>query len=274
MRRLIAGTLIGCAFIAVLTYAGLTIADRYRKATTPQSCTVNAGGWEVILSAEQARNASIIVAESIARGLPETAAVVAIATAYQESGLRNLDYGDRDSVGLFQQRPSQGWGTVAEIMDPWYSAGKFYEVLASLEGWQEMSVNDAAQAVQRSGFPDAYAQHESNAVAVAAALRGSAPATLWCLNFADAPANAEAFSAVLAAFGEAVSSTALADGGYELRASDEATLWAAAQHVVANTYQGGVTRVQVGSLSWVSDTAGWAAAKAQGDALTAVVTLG
>ncbi|GAA0617389.1 C40 family peptidase [Streptomyces crystallinus] len=123
------------------------------------------------LSAEQTGNAKTIIATGDAIGVPVRGQVVAIATALQESGLRNLSYGDRDSLGLFQQRPSQGWGTVAQIMDPVYSARKFYEHLLKVRGWQSMPVTVAAQAVQRSGFPTAYARHESTAVNVVASLR-------------------------------------------------------------------------------------------------------
>ena len=84
--------------------------------------------------------------------------MAALAAAFQESGLHNLSHGDRDSLGLFQQRPSQGWGTPSQIMDPGYAAGAFYHRLAQVTGWQTTSVTDAAQQVQRSAAPDAYAQ--------------------------------------------------------------------------------------------------------------------
>jgi cell wall-associated NlpC family hydrolase len=95
----------------------------------------------------------------------------------QESSLTNLDHGDRDSLGLFQQRPSQGWGTPAQIMNPTYAATQFYRHLLAVPGWQQMSVNDAAQAVQRSGTPTAYAQHEQAARDVLAAVQGASCAT-------------------------------------------------------------------------------------------------
>ncbi|NYI03446.1 cell wall-associated NlpC family hydrolase [Allostreptomyces psammosilenae] len=83
-----------------------------------------------------------------------------MATALQESSLRNLSYGDRDSLGLFQQRPSQGWGTAEQIQDPVYASTKFYEGLLAVDGWESMTLTQAAQAVQRSDFPDAYAKWE------------------------------------------------------------------------------------------------------------------
>jgi cell wall-associated NlpC family hydrolase len=96
--------------------------------------------------------------------------VVALATALQESGLRNLTYGDRDSLGLFQQRPSQGWGTAAQILDPVYASTRFYEALQAVSGWQSLTVAQAAQAVQRSAVPDAYATWEPLATALQGAI--------------------------------------------------------------------------------------------------------
>jgi cell wall-associated NlpC family hydrolase len=122
------------------------------------------------VTAEQLANAATIVAVGKQRGVPEPGWVVAIAAALQESGLRNLHYGDRDSLGLFQQRPSMGWGTPDQITTPAYAASKFFEHLQATPGWEQMSVTDAAQAVQRSGFPDAYATHEDTARAIVAAM--------------------------------------------------------------------------------------------------------
>jgi murein DD-endopeptidase MepM/ murein hydrolase activator NlpD len=109
------------------------------------------------LDDEQATNVRTIVGVGTQRGEPAAAKVVALATARQESGWRNLPYGDSDSLGLFQQRPSQGWGTPEQILDPVYAAGKFYDALDRVPGWQQMPVTVAAQAVQRSKYPDAYA---------------------------------------------------------------------------------------------------------------------
>ncbi|MFI5752448.1 C40 family peptidase [Streptomyces sp. NPDC051644] len=120
------------------------------------------------LTSEQQANAATIVSVGVQMHVPVRGQVVAIATTMQESGLRNIDHGDRDSLGLFQQRPSQGWGTREQIMNPKYSAAKFYDHLMNTKGWERKSINDAAQSVQRSGFPDAYAQHESKAVQVVA----------------------------------------------------------------------------------------------------------
>ncbi|PJN21407.1 C40 family peptidase [Kitasatospora sp. CB02891] len=120
--------------------------------------------------AEQIPNAKVIQATGVAMHIPVRGQVVALATALQESGLRNLNYGDRDSLGLFQQRPSQGWGTPEQIMQPVYASTKFYEALQRVSGWQSMTVTQAAQAVQRSGYPDAYAKWEPLATALQQAI--------------------------------------------------------------------------------------------------------
>ncbi|MEV8535615.1 NlpC/P60 family protein [Streptomyces sp. NPDC051211] len=128
---------------------------------------------------KQIPNAKVIVATGIQKRVPARGQVVALATALQESTLINLDHGDRDSLGLFQQRPSQGWGTREQIMDPVYASGKFYDGLVKIEDWQQMPLTVAAQKVQRSGFPDAYAKHEPLATALQQAIAptlGAAPA--------------------------------------------------------------------------------------------------
>jgi hypothetical protein len=146
----------------------------------------------VSLSREQAENASVIAAVAVRRGLPARAASIALATAYQESKLQNLDHGDRDSVGLFQQRPSQGWGTVAQIQDPYYSANKFYDELQKVDGYQTMRITEAAQRVQRSGFPEAYEDHADDARALASALTGYSRAKFSCVvHSSDQPAQKE-----------------------------------------------------------------------------------
>lgn len=121
------------------------------------------------LDPEQVTNARIIIATARARHLPRQAVLVALITALQESRLHNLDHGDRDSLGLFQQRPSQGWGPPAQLMDPAYAVGKFFDHLTRAPGWQEMSPNAAAQMVQASGTPDAYGPHLPEARGIAAA---------------------------------------------------------------------------------------------------------
>jgi cell wall-associated NlpC family hydrolase len=114
----------------------------------------------IALDADQMGNAETITAVAAAQHLPAYAATIALATAKQESDLRNLDHGDRDSLGLFQQRPSQGWGTRAQIAHPVYATTAFLRRLTAVPGWQTLPLTRAAQAVQRSAYPDAYARWE------------------------------------------------------------------------------------------------------------------
>jgi LysM repeat protein len=119
-------------------------------------------------------NATVIVQVGRDLGVPDYGIVIALATAMQESSLRNINWGDRDSVGLYQQRPSSGWGTVEEIMDPVYATKAFFggptnpnpgrtRGLLDYSGWQSMELTVAAQKVQRSAYPEAYAKWEASA---------------------------------------------------------------------------------------------------------------
>ncbi|MFI7491834.1 hypothetical protein ACIBXA_25995 [Micromonospora echinaurantiaca] len=119
------------------------------------------------LNDEQVENVKAIIAATKKSGMDERAAVVAIATALQESKLENLghlgDRNDHDSQGLFQQRPSSGWGTVEQITDPEYSTMAFLKGLKQVDGWQDMPLTKAAQTVQVSAYPFHYAQWEQQA---------------------------------------------------------------------------------------------------------------
>lgn len=143
-------------------------------------CVVTVGDATVALDLEQAENAALISGIGVRRELPVRAVSVALATAYQESKIINVDYGDRDSLGLFQQRPSQGWGSAEQVQDPHYATRAFYDALVQVDGYQRLPIHDAAQEVQRSADGGAYEQHEGNAGALASALTGREPATLTC----------------------------------------------------------------------------------------------
>lgn len=173
----------GASFLVLLAVAGYLAVQYVTGGTGDPACEVvsaDGDGTAYEFTPEQAVNAATITAVGTARGLPERAVAIALATALQESGLRNIAHGDRDSLGLFQQRPSQGWGTEKEILDPTYSAGEFYEHLVKVSGYERLPLTVAAQRVQRSGYPEAYAKHEPDATLLAAALTGRAAATLTC----------------------------------------------------------------------------------------------
>ncbi|MER6923256.1 heavy metal transporter, partial [Streptomyces spiralis] len=157
---------IGAALVVLLAVAGYLAVQYLTGGRGGPGCKVVSAdddGASYEFTPEQAVNAATIAAVGTGRGMPERAVTIALATALQESGLRNIEHGDRDSLGLFQQRPSQGWGTPKQIMEPTYAAGVFYEHLAKVPGYTRLPLTVAAQRVQRSGFPQAYAKHEPDA---------------------------------------------------------------------------------------------------------------
>ncbi|MFG2621114.1 hypothetical protein ACGFXC_26210 [Streptomyces sp. NPDC048507] len=209
-RRPLRAVLALAVLLAVIGYCAVQRASNgggapYCTATATGAPGAPAGTVQSYeMTPEQASNAATIAAVGISKGLPDRAVTIALATAMQESALRNLDHGDRDSLGLFQQRPSQGWGTPAQIMDPVYSAGIFYDRLAEIKGYTRLPLTVAAQRVQLSGFPQAYAKHEPDATVLTAAFgESAAPATLACSGPAPAPGDPERVRAELArAFGK------------------------------------------------------------------------
>ena len=176
------GTGGGASFVPGYCDAGL------RSAT--QSGRGQAGDTAATLSAEQRQNATTIIGVAKQKGAPPRAWLVALATAMQESTLRNINYGDRDSLGLFQQRPSQGWGSPAQVLDPVYSTTIFLDKLLQVPNWDRLPVTVAAQTVQRSAFPDAYAKWEGLAAELVSQLAGVADPTGCGPNTATLPAGA------------------------------------------------------------------------------------
>ena len=173
------GVIAALAFLLpVLLIAGAAegVAALFGGGTSLTTCTTTGGTGGHgggAYQPDQIANATTIVAVGKQMNVPQQGWVVAIAAALQESDLVNVDHGDRDSLGLFQERPSQGWGTPAQVMDPTYAATQFYRHLLAVPGWQQMSVNDDAQAVERSGFPQAYGPHEQAARQIVGAVAGT-----------------------------------------------------------------------------------------------------
>ncbi|GIH69284.1 hypothetical protein [Sphaerimonospora thailandensis] len=145
-----------------------------------EHCIIDTPDGTLDLDIEQTQIAATIAAVAARRRLPERALQIAYVTAIQESKLANLPYGDRDSVGVFQQRPSQGWGTSDELQDPVYATRKFFAALEKVSRYRNLPLHDAAQAVQRSADGSAYAQHEPAARILAAAFTGRVPRAVHC----------------------------------------------------------------------------------------------
>jgi hypothetical protein len=235
-------------------------------------CTVSADG-EVTLDAVQMANAATISAVGLRRGMPEQAIVIALATALQESKLENLDDGDRDSVGLFQQRPSQGWGTVEKIKDPRYAADRFYSALKKVKGWQRMRVTEAAQKVQRSAYPNAYEKWADESRVLTRALTGRATGAVACtVTGAPALRGAAAAAALLNGlrldWGKGLDKRAAAaqTAGLTVAVDDPSTGWRYAHWLVSHASATGLERVRFANLEWHAPDGTWRPAAADGGA--------
>jgi hypothetical protein len=234
--------------IGVLAVSGVAIYKSTEKHAANR-CIVDVNGATYTLDLDQAANATTITAVAKRLGLPDHAVTIALAAAMQESKLHNLGHGDRDSLGLFQQRPSQGWGTASQVQDPVYASTAFFTHLAKVDGWQNLSVTTAAQEVQHSGAPDAYAAWANEARDVARATTGEVPAALTC----RAPA--------LHAAGSDVSLQATMNtefGTIDLtRPVPVARGWTVATWLVAHAQRFAYTAVSFDGMRWTRSTARW-----------------
>jgi hypothetical protein len=239
--------------VAALVAAGIGVKVLLTTAKPPiaAGCAVSFSSTTWTLDLEQAANATTIAAVGKNLGLPDHAVTVAIAAALQESALHNLPYGDRDSRGLFQQRPSEGWGTTEQIMVPRYAATVFFQHLVTVSGWQALPVTVAAQEVQRSGAPGAYAQWESEARALAQAMTGEVPAALSC-HLPNPPTNPGTASLPTTMARELGPSTL----GIAL---DAARGWTVASWLVGHATQYGITSVGFNGQVWTPTGGSWVA---------------
>ena len=237
--------LVSGAVVALFQLGGPTV--------LPGTCEVRTEGSATIaLTTEQAHVASVIGAVSIEQRLPRRAAVIATATAMQESKLRNLDHGDRDSLGVFQQRPSQGWGTPAQLQDPVYATREFYRHLVKVKGYLDRPLTQVAQDVQKSGFPDAYAKHEPDATFIARSFTGDAPFTVTCR--LDPPAKATPTADIAAELNELFGTRArAADGAVTVNTDSRRGSAAIASWGVANAARHGITSVSYNGHTWTRD---------------------
>ncbi len=250
-------------------YAAYTVYQRYvLQILTIPGCQAGTGTDAMQLDFGQAADAATIAGVAVRERLPQRALTIAYATAMQESKLENLSYGDLDSVGLFQQRPSQGWGTAAQLQDPAYAAGAFFGALVKIPGWQHMSVSAAAQAVQRSADGSAYQQYAS-AGATLAAYYTTRPHAVTCWYDPATQAASQgvssklnlggAISGLTEAFGRPGGDGALrrvirtrSDGRQSLSARADRNAWAVANWLVTNASSYGITRVRYGGFQWTA----------------------
>jgi len=215
----------------------------------PPTCLVVSPAGRVNLKLSRAANAATIAAVGKREGLADHAVTVALVAALQESKLDNLPFGDLDSVGLFQQRPSQGWGTPAELTDPNYAATAFYAALRKVPNWEALPVGDAAQAVQRSAAPDAYGPWEHDGRVLADALTGETSAAFSC-RF-DPPEQTADEGSLASAISAELGSPALNSSLPDARG------WTVASWLVAHGYTYHITSVSFLGYQWTSASGKW-----------------
>ncbi|MEU3455939.1 hypothetical protein ABZ671_20440 [Micromonospora sp. NPDC006766] len=256
-----AGVVVAVVALLGVWFVTKQFGQHLRFTMASRTCTVQADG-EVVLSAEQMANAATIAAIGVQRRMPERAVVVALATAYQESHLRNIAHGDRDSLGLFQQRPSQGWGTPEQVQDPRYAANQFYAALKKVKGWEKMRVTEAAQRVQRSAFPEAYEKWADESEVLTRALLGHATGAVACTVGSTPSMRGPAAAAAL------VESLALDWGlhdlttpteltGFTVPATNSRNGWRYAHWLVSHADDHGVKRVRFADLEWTAKHGTW-----------------
>ena len=253
------------AVLAGLVAAAVLVAVvlRDRDPVRSEYCVAEVGETRAQLDVEQTQWTTLMAAVAQRRGLPPRATTIAIATAFQESKIRNIDYGDRDSVGLFQQRPSQGWGTREKILDPQHAIGRFYDALVKVKGYESMPITDAAQRVQRSAYPKAYAEHEPYARALASSLRGYSPAAFTCrVNPTAGGRASEVADDVVAAYGDI--GVDVGTGSIRIpvkgRAPDvEARGWGLAHYAIGNAPRLEISSVAFAGRVWTAEDSpdGW-----------------
>lgn len=258
--------------IAVLlaggAYGAYTLYQRFvTEVLTVPGCQAGSGSSAIGLDFGQAADAATIAGVAVRESLPTRALAIAYATAFQESKLENLNYGDRDSVGIFQQRPSQGWGTTAELEDPAYAAGAFFHALVQVPNYQAIPVYQAAQAVQKSADGYAYQQYAQSGALLATDYTITPHAVTCWYNPAQQPSGQGA-AAKLNLHGAAVQLdhvfgtpgaggalngiTRIRSGSADLVSPVQGAGWAVASWLVANASTYGITQVSYAGYQWTA----------------------
>ncbi|GAA5158639.1 hypothetical protein GCM10011366_29330 [Ornithinimicrobium tianjinense] len=258
------------ALVGATAAAAVVGARWVGQSLAPVECVFAAADREETLSPEQAANAATIAAISVQRGLAPRAATIALSTAIQESKLRNLTYGDADSQGLFQQRPSQGWGTVEQVTDPVYATNAFYDALVRVEGWETGVITEVAQEVQRSAYPEAYADHEWEGRVLASVLTGQegTGTQMGCrLKDPGGDGSPQQVADKLAAQLGVDGTVDAAAGTVTLDLGSESLAWVAGTWAVSHAEAEDLTAVTVGGRTWqrsARDPLSWADAGSGG----------
>ena len=253
---------VASVIIAAAAAVGLYIGyQRVVPLIESAGCDASDAGQVVSLNASQAGIAATIAGVAARDSLPPQAVTVAYAAALQESKLQNLPFGDRDSVGVFQQRPSQGWGTASQLEDPVYATSKFFGALTQIPGYERLPVYQAAQAVQHSADGQAYQQYQPMAEHMASAFTGQRPHAVWCWyprKIGGRP-DTEAVTLELSrTFGQ-LPATSIADPGLSVGVSSPGNGWAVAGWLISHAQQYQIDSVRYAGYLWsaADGSRGW-----------------
>jgi hypothetical protein len=267
-RRPLIVLVVIAVLLAVGAYAAYTAYQRFVvQVLTLPACQAGTGGNAIPLDFGQAADAATIAGVAVRERLPSRALTIAYATAFQESKLENLTYGDLDSVGIFQQRPSEGWGSTAQLEDPAYAARAFFGALVKVPGYATIPVYQAAQDVQKSADGYAYQQYAQTGAQLAADYT-TAPHAVTCwynpvqqassagvstkLNLHGA---AEELDHVFGAPGQGGALTGVSrirSGSADLVTTKPGAGWAVADWLVTNAVSYGITQVSYAGYQWTA----------------------
>jgi hypothetical protein len=261
--------------LAVGAYVAYTAYQRFMtQILTVPGCQAGTGQNAIPLDFGQAADAATIAGVAVREHLPKQALTIAYATAFQESKLEDLSYGDRDSVGIFQQRPSEGWGSSAQLQDPAFAAAAFFRALVKIPHYTTIPVSEAAQDVQHSADGSAYEQYAQSGTLLATDLT-STPHALTCWYNPAQQASSEGVSAKLNLHGAAkeldavfgtpggtgvlTGITRARSGESDVITTDKGAGWTVASWLVANALSYGITKVSYAGYQWTAQLAetGW-----------------
>jgi hypothetical protein len=254
-RRVGAGAIL--AIVVIITALALAKAKHYHFKPAQEigaGCLVRGHGFDVPLTTGQAGLAALIAGVASHRSLPVRAVTIAYATALQESDLANLPYGDRDSVGIFQQRPSEGWGSRKDLLDPVYATTRFFAALAAVPDYQHLLIYQAAQDVQHSADGYAYSQYSGQGATMAYGFTGARPHDVWCWYGGGVGKRgrlAAASADMSRAFGRLRVSRA-GDPVSRVRVRSESVGWSVATWLVTHASSFGISSVSYGGYQWTA----------------------
>ena len=246
------------AICLVIGLLAIKLAAKQPPAPQPTACLIGPDNQPVQLSVSQAGIAATIAGVASQRGMPVRAVAIAYATALQESKLANLHYGTLDSVGVFQQRPSEGWGTARQIENPVYATERFFAALAEVPRYRRLPIYQAAQDVQRSADGSAYAQYSEVGTVMARAFTGAQPHEVLC-SYGSPVGKARlaaARTALDGAFGRLGGGALAGDPARRVDVNSPREGWAVAAWLTTHAAQYGITDVRYAGFQWLASGSG------------------